>query len=329
MTDLTPLFKQCVEIVQSEYKTSPDIKTYKQPPYILKDTFIEESHDFYKVIINLNQFINEMKSNYLAINDDTKVSGSLTIEDKNKIDEEFNFKVQQMYKQLNHLEAYETKREKLIPSKQQSTGWFSFLEDEPNDQEIYFETISTHRKQILRFLMDSLNIVSKKFEVIQQRRISRERQLNLLNFQNFEDDEDLNVDDNFPLPTLDQIQQSPADDDKEYQLDLSQQQIQELELENQEFLNMKTNQLKQVEKVQQSIVDIINIQNELSFKLQSQGDQIGNLMDTHAQVETEVKMGNKTLNQATKKNKRGANMLVTLCIVLGLLMLLIDYISIF
>lgn len=92
---------------------------------------------------------------------------------------------------------------------------------------------------------------------------------------------------------------------------------------------MKTNQLKQVEKVQQSIVDIINIQNELSFKLQSQGDQIGNLMDTHAQVETEVKMGNKTLNQATKKNKRGANMLVTLCIVLGLLMLLIDYISIF
>lgn len=281
------------------------------------------------MIINLNQFINEIKSNYLAINDDTKVSGSLTIEDKNKIDEEFNFKVQQMYKQLNHLEAYETKREKLIPSKQQSTGWFSFLEDEPNDQEIYFETISTHRKQILRFLMDSLNIVSKKFEVIQQRRISRERQLNLLNFQNFEDDEDLNVDDNFPLPTLDQIQQSPVDDDKEYQLDFSQQQIQELELENQEFLNMKTNQLKQVEKVQQSIVDIINIQNELSFKLQSQGDQIGNLMDTHAQVETEVKMGNKTLNQATKKNKRGANMLVTLCIVLGLLMLLIDYISIF
>lgn len=329
MADLTPLFKQCVDIVQSEYKSKSETTNRTQPPpYVLKDTFVQESQEFYNVITNLNQFINEIKSNYLAINDDTKISGSLSIEDKNKIDEEFNFKIQQMYKQLNHLETYETKRENLNPLKSQSTGWFSFLEDGPNDEEIYFETISTHRKQILRFLMESLNIVSKKFENIQQKRINRERQLNLLNFQNFEDDEDLNVDDGYPLLTLDQIQQIPEDQDG-FQGEFSQQQIQELELENQDFLNMKTNQLKQVEKVQQSILDIINIQNELSFKLQSQGDQIENLMDTHAQVEIEVKSGNKTLNQATKKNKRGANMLVTLCIVLGILMLLIDYISIF
>jgi len=137
---------------------------------------------------------------------------------------------------------------------------------------------------------------------------------NLLNFQNFEDGEELED----VFPTLDQIQQVP---------ELSQQQIQQLETENQEFLNMKTSQLKQVEKVQQSILDIVNIQNELAFKLQDQGQQIESLMDSHADVQTEVQMGNRTLSQATKKNKRGANMLVMLCIVLGVLLVLVDYVS--
>ena len=305
MTDLTPLFRQCVDIVQQEYKTQP---TTAKQPYYLNDTFIKETTAFFHVLTNLNQFINETKSSYLAINDDTKLAGS--IDDKNKIDEEFNYKVQQMYKRLNHLETYETKRQSLLPK---TSGWFSFL-DESNDQDIYFETLANHRMQILRFLMETLNHVNKRFENIQQKRLARERQLNLLTFQNFEDGEELED----VFPTLDQIQQVP---------ELSQQQIQQLETENQEFLNMKTSQLKQVEKVQQSILDIVNIQNELAFKLQDQGQQIESLMDSHADVQTEVQMGNRTLSQATKKNKRGANMLVMLCIVLGVLLVLVDYVS--
>lgn len=313
MTDLTPLFRQCVDIVQSEYKAG--LTTSVGPAYLLDDTFIKECKDFFHVLTNLNQFINETKSNYLAINDDTKVAGSLLIDDKNKIDEEFNYKVQQMYKRLNLLETYETKRQSLLPQPKSSV-WFSFL-DEPNDQDLYFETLSNHRMQVLRFLMETLNHVNKRFESIQQKRLARERQLNLLNFQNFDDGEDLNDD---TLPTLDQIQQVP-------ELQLSQQQLQQLETENQEFLNMKTSQLKQVEKVQQSILDIVNIQNELAFKLQDQGTQIESLLDSHADVETEVQMGNRTLSQAKKKNKRGANMLVMLCIVLGVLLVLVDYVS--
>ena len=85
MTDLTPLFRQCVDIVQQEYKTQP---TTAKQPYYLNDTFIKETTDFFHVLTNLNQFINETKSSYLAINDDTKLAGS--IDDKNKIDEEFN-----------------------------------------------------------------------------------------------------------------------------------------------------------------------------------------------------------------------------------------------
>ncbi|EMG47650.1 ER membrane fusion/vesicular trafficking t-SNARE integral membrane protein, putative [Candida maltosa Xu316] len=276
MTDLTPLFKQCVDIVQSEYKSSTPQKHIPQPPYILEDTFLKESREFFQVLTNLNQFIDEIKSDYLAITDDThsssKNSGSLSMEDKNKLDEEFNYKVQAMYKKLNHLESYETKRQDLIPQTSKtntsSSGWFGFLnDDEPSDQDVYYETVFSHRKQILRFLMDSLNNINRKFESIQSKRRARERQLNLLNFQNFDDDDDDEEDEvinggGVDYRTLDQIQQTPEylDDADEV---FDQQQLQELELENQEFLNMKTNQLKQVEKVQKSIVDIINIQNEL------------------------------------------------------------------
>ncbi|KAG7664056.1 UFE1 [[Candida] subhashii] len=340
---------QCVNIVQSGLGDDPSLdydksQTRKQGdddsvPYIIKDTFIKETLDFYKMLTSMHQFIKEIKSPYLAINDDSNaVVGSLSIQDKNKIDEEFNVKIQQMYKKLTHLETYESKRQELTNSISGGSsggghshgGWLGSIlgaDDEPSDQEIYYTTMTIHRKQILRFLMETLNHVNKEFDALQHKRLTREKQLNLLNFQNFLEDEDLNDE----FADIDQYSstQLAAVQDGEHieQEPISQQQLQELELENSEFLTMKTNQFQQVEKVQKSILDIINIQNELSFKLTSQGETIGNLMETHSQVEIEVEMGNKTLQKATKKNKRGANLLVILCVTLGFFILLVDFIS--
>lgn len=103
--------------------------------------------------------------------------------------------------------------------------------------------------------------------------------------------------------SLDRIQQDIEKEEETPQFEMSMEQIQELESENKELLNLKTAQLNQVDNIQQSILNIVNIQNELSFKLQEQGDQINNLMDTHSQVELEVKEGNRTLNKATRKTK--------------------------
>ncbi|KAK6203558.1 snare-complex protein syntaxin-18 N-terminus-domain-containing protein [Scheffersomyces amazonensis] len=359
MTDLTPLFNKCVEIVASELpsKSFDEVSPIKVSTFSVNDTFIKECIEVYDLLTNLNTFIQEMKSQYLAINDEQSGfnrTNELTSADKDSIDEEFKYKVRQLYQKLSFLENYESKRQSLDKSGQngkgKGKGWFDnvFGDNEPSDHEIFLSTIGQHRNHILKFLMIALNATSKKFESIQKKRQTREKQLDSLNFQNFEEDEynDFNLNEPPTSTSTTKVNNTDFDDegwgnddfdDGEFEEEekqkndivnqLSQEQIQELELENKDFLNMKTNQLKQVQKVQQSIIDIVNIQNELSFKLQSQEEQINTLMENNAQVHVDVHMGNKQLNKATTRNKRGANMLVSLCIILGILILLIDYIS--
>ncbi|KAI3406585.2 UFE1 [Candida oxycetoniae] len=336
MPDLTPQFQKCVDIVESEVKFRPKSlkKEEEKPLYLIKDTFLKECLEFYQVLANLNQFTVKIKSDYLAITDSTS-----SLRTKDKIDEDFSFKVQQCFKKLSMLEEYETKRQNMVEQHLPKNRWFPFsnIDDE---QHIYFTTLAKHRMQILRFLMENLNHVNKKFELMQRKRISREKQLNLLNFQNIDEDEDIMMDESLNksdvFTNLDQIQQKVELDEKEegegegvaaVNDTMTQQQLQELEVENKELLNLKSSQLKQVDKIQQSIMDIINIQNELSFKLQEQGNQINNLMDSHSQVEMEVAAGNKNLNQATRKNKRGTNYLVSICIILGCLLVIIDFLK--
>jgi t-SNARE complex subunit, syntaxin len=329
MTDLTPLFRQCVNIVQTELGDSINNDNASSPTMKINDSFSKETRDFYNLLRNLDNFIAELKVPYLSISETS--DNTLSIQDKNKIDEEFNYKVQQMYEKLKVLQTYETKRQALSqqPKRQtvsrQLTSWLNMF-DEPSDQELYISTVNTHRTQILRYLNNSLNIVNKNFDSIQRKRFERERQLNLLNFQNFDEDEDVKYDEKLniydPEDLFDVVQEEIADGSQ-----LSQTQVQELEKENQEFLNMKTNQLKQVERLHTSMLDIVNLQTELSFQLDQQGDQINNLLDNNDQVAIDVLMGNKTLNKATVRNKKSANMLVTLCLVLGVLVLCVDYIS--
>lgn len=322
MTDLTPIFNQCVNIVQSEIKPKRPLHSKEQPLYLIKDTFNKECIEFYQILSNLSQLITEIKAEYLAVSDTASSSAS-----KDKIDEEFNTRVQQCFKKIGALESYEQKRQQMVKATLLKR-WF-FQDD--NEQDLYFTTEASHRHQVLRFLMESLVNLSKTYEKMQRKRIQREKQLNSLNFQNINEELERDLDNSKVFTSLDQIQQDvEKEEEKEEetpQFEMSQEQIQELESENKELLNLKTVQLKQVDNIQQSILDIVNIQNELSFKLQEQGDQINNLMDTHSQVELEVKEGNRTLNKATRKNKRGANYLVTICIVLGCLLVIIDFLK--
>lgn len=318
MTDLTPVFNQCVNIVQSEIKPQKHPQPKEQPLYLIKDSFNKECIEFYQILSNLSHFITEIKAEYLAVSDNASNSVS-----KDKIDEQFNTRVQQCFKKIGALETYETKRKQMIKATLQKRWFFQ----DGNEQDLYFETEASHRHQVLRFLMESLVNLSKTYEKMQRKRIQREKQLNSLNFQNINDDLEKDLDNSKMFTSLDRIQQDIEKEEETPQFEMSQEQIQELESENKELLNLKTAQLNQVDNIQQSILDIVNIQNELSFKLQEQGDQIDNLMDTHSQVELEVKEGNRTLNKATRKNKRGTNYLVTICILLGCLLVIVDFLK--
>lgn len=354
MTDLTALFHQCVDIVQDELLVGDTSGESVSPPvdislYTIADTFNKETREFNSSIITLHRFLDEIKSAYLAMSDDSipGVSNALSIQDKNEIDEEFHAKIQQLYEKLKALQTYEAKRQELSQFKPKAkSGWFGSIlaDDEPSDREVFAATINTHRTQVLRYLNYQLNETSKSFEKLLKRRHQRERQLMSLNFENIDENEgdltlvyesmnnnvsageaDAVYDDDWGKPDDLENSESIPMQTKQYSQQLTQEQVQQFEQENQDFLSLKTNQLEQVERLQTSMLDIVNIQSELSFQLESQGNQIGNLMDSHLQVEIDVKMGNKQLGKALVRNKKGANMLVTLGFILGMLLLTIDY----
>lgn len=330
MADLTPLFRQCVDIVSKELgtKSSPSVKP---PSFLVKDTFIRECDSMYGNLVQMAQFVGEIRPLYLQVNDefsrfDKRVGSGLSIEDKNKIDEDFKVKVQQVYEKLKFLQSYERKRTQVVESKQKSKGFISGLFSSEEDPELAYDlTLSSHRTQILRFLSDTTKTVNTAFEKMQQKRHNREKQLNLLHFQNLNDDELEAVDayrQDYQFDVVEDEKQSAS-----FQEELSQQQIQELKLENKELLTMKTNQFKQVEKLHNSMVDIVKLQTELTLHLETQAEQIDNLLDNQDQIDLDLRMGNRNLAKATDRNKRGSNLIVTTCFVLGFLILLVDYVS--
>lgn len=333
MTDLTPLFVQCIDIVLHDLKNEPtvdfDLKINREKSSTrpkIDDTFFKECKELYEAVVGINVFIDEIRSVYLSTNIEGGENTTLTLSnyDKNQIDQEVNIKIQQIFDKFKVLQSYELERQKKRTKGKKN--WFDgmFGEVVKSEIELFHDSIAIYREHILKFLSIAISKMSKNCESLQRKRLERQKQMNLLNFQNFQEDEEINYNEqNFEqLENLD-IQQEGEFISNE----LTQQQIVELETENADFLSFKTDQLKHVAALHSSMVDIINLQAEISFQLEQQDDKISNLMDNQAQVEIDIAEGNKNLSKATKRNKKGANFLVSTCIILGIIVLLLDYIS--
>ncbi|CAH6719260.1 syntaxin Ufe1p [[Candida] jaroonii] len=314
MTDLTPIFNQCVAIITQEL-TPVEHKVDKQP-YIIEDTFTKESGDLYGAITKINSFLTDIKPKYLSINYDEP--GKLTIEDKDALDKDIQREISVLYEKYKVIKNYEIERGKVSHGKK---SWISnvFGDDEEDAKDIYFNQLKVWRSQILGFIGKSLDNTSKVFEDIVRKRHHREQQLNLLNFQNLEDNND-NFDSELITSNVDY-------QDFEENSDLSQVQLQELKTENEDYLNMKNQQLKQVEQLHSSMVDIINIQQEINYQISQQSDQISNLIDNQDQINLDLREGNKNLSKATTRNKKSANMIIMTSILLGCLILFMDFVN--
>lgn len=313
--DLTPLFDQCTKIVLSELKSKvkPPKKT-RNAEFIVDDTFIKECGELDAVINNLEQFIARVKPTYQDID-------NFSVDEKTQVDQDFSIQMQKMYQKLKLLQEYENKREQV--TKAPRKGVIATLLGDVLEKELWQTQVATHRTQILKYLNIRLNAVGKLFDAIQRKRMQRERQLNLLNFQNIDDDGglDLNNQDYAALLQEEELRQQLAAPQ------FTDVQVQQLEEENKELLALKLKQLKLVEQLHTLMVDIVNLQAELTFQLETQADQIDNLMDAQLQMEIDVSLGNKEMRLATKKNKRAANILVTLIYCIGILIVVVDFIK--
>lgn len=306
MSDLTPLFKQCVAIVQRELKL-PEKESEPQPKYIVTDTFGKECGQLYLLLASISQLVAEIRPLYLRVSDEFQSNQKMTQEEKGKLDEEFRLKIQQVYEKLKVLQTYESKRSELQGKRRK--GLFQGIFGDEDPQEVYFATLSSHRNQVLRFLNETASSVNKSFEKMQRKRHDRERQIDLLHFQNVDEEIDTPFDFNFVVE------------------EVPQQQVQELAKENEELLALKKNQYKQVERLHSLMRDIMSIQLELTMHLETQAEQIGNLLSNQDSVAVDLQQGNRSLSKATARNKRGSNIIVTLCVVLGCILLVVDYIA--
>lgn len=338
MTDLTPLFRQCVQIVENKFESSVKTtgeenpqKNDKNKNFLINDTFNKECMELFFKLLELKSLIEEIRPTYLAQVDESLQAVETSENDKNQFDEELKFQIQQLYQKLKIIQTYEQSRESKVSEKEK--GWMNDLfggEDET--QSLFEETIVTHRTRILKYLNDLANKVNVSFDVMRRQRLERQKKLHLLNFQNLDDDLDVEYTDYLKDTSkyVDEEQSSIADAsfaEDGAPTQLSQEQIQMLDQENQEFLDLKTDQLNKVKNLHRTMVDISSLQAELSYQLEVQSDKVQGIIDNQGEIEMDVTMGNQKLRSATGKNKRGSNILVLTCISMGILILFLDYIS--
>ncbi|CAN3354800.1 syntaxin Ufe1p [Diutina catenulata] len=330
--DLTPLFQQCVDIVASEIKPQATPEKPEQKHPVVSDNFNQLCGDVYLVAKELDSFLNEIKPTYLDID-------NFSLEEKNRIDEEFGVNLQQLYQKLKALQQRETQRVEATSKANSKRSIWANLLGENDEKDSWMASVAAHRNQVLKYLNLKLNGVGKRFDAMARKRLVRERQLDSLNFQNINEDDDNDYD-------LNDLEDVPEDiDNQDYNqvalqeeaeqalrnrgghYELSQEQLQQLEEDNRELLAAKSKQLKSVEQLHTSMVDIVNLQAELTFQLETQASQIDNLIDAQSQMELDVISGNKEMKSATRRNKRAANILVMAIYILGVLILVVDFLK--
>ncbi|CCC66895.1 hypothetical protein NCAS_0A03370 [Naumovozyma castellii] len=351
MANLTPLFRQCVTIIQTEHPSfkEPSQKTASQ--FRLNDTFIKECHQLLKCLLEMKKLATSIESQYL--NDDDL---EMTEAEKDDFDTEYRLQFQKYIQKFQLLESYEIDRQKLVNEnllKKQSNvllNLFHSSSDKDNVKRLDKKTLqSLHqtnnnfRLGVLQSLSLLIGIVSSKFTSMQEERLSLQRKFDALNL-NFPLNHDQSTSASSPLPSMTNIPSSAIsmtvsesgpvetthEEVKNYEETMSiltQQQIQLLESEHEELLNDKNEQLKKIEMINKSILDIVSIQTELSSHLQIQSQNINTVLDNQDDIELNIKAGNKQLQRAQRSAGKTARLTTYLAIIFGILILFLDYIS--
>lgn len=332
MTDLTALFQKYVHIIK-EHDEDTNLPTnikanYNElERYTLKDTFIKECHDLLRLLIELRKVLRCIESQYMSETDMTEA-------EKDDFDTELRLQFHQYVQKFRHLEKYEKQRQQIISDKMLSAQAHvvNFFQGTNSEKlSIFYHASNEFRSGVLQSLSMWLNIVSTQFTSMQQERLASQRKFEGLDFNSgFQSPQELNE-----MVSVSSVSQSRAiestqDEVKHYEETISkltQEQLQLLETEHEELLNQKNEQLKKVEKINKTIMDIVTIQNEISTNLQAQSQNINNILDHQDDIGINIKEGNKQLSKAKKAAGRTAKMTTYIAVILGIIILFLDYIG--
>ncbi|KAL3235004.1 Syntaxin UFE1 [Nakaseomyces bracarensis] len=337
MSNITPLFKQYVNIIADEVTvpTKDEVRSGIED-IILKDTFMKECRGLAKFLFELDAVLKGIGAEYM--ND-----YSMTESEKDDFDTEARLQIQEYIKRFKHLEKYEQQRQTLIEeqikSAHSSMSIFRSKSKSVSKKEFiaYHSFNNEFRQGVLRSLGLWIRYVSNEFSTMQQERLVSQRRFqqtlpdSQLLSQNLKSDSQLDMTDSINI-TVSQSQpvehiQEEVKLYEETMAKLTQEQLQVLETEHEELINQKNEQLKTVEQINKSILEIVSIQSELATHLQVQSQNINSMLDNQDIIESNIMKGNKELNKAQRAAGRTAKFTTYMAIIIAILILLLDYIN--
>lgn len=341
MSNLTPLFKQYVNIIADEVDV-PNADEVKPVinDIILKDTFMKECRGLAKFLFELNTVLRSIGPEYM--ND-----YSMSEAEKDDFDTECRLQIQEYIKRFKHLESYEQQRQALIQEQvknaQGALSMFKSRDKSVSKREfvVYHNFNNEFRSGVLRSLNLWIRYVSNEFSNMQQERLLSQRRFqqtipesqlqSQLNSTKPHSDSQVDLTDSINM-TVSQSQpvehiQEEVKMYEETMAKLTQEQLQVLETEHEELINQKNEQLKKVEQINKSIMEIVGVQSELAAHLQVQSQNINSMLDNQDIIETNIMKGNKELNKAQRAAGRTAKFTTYMAIIIGILILLLDFIN--
>lgn len=366
MPDLTKLFQRYVQIIEDntdpverEYSTNGmhrhDNKWDKFDALVLKDTFVSECKNLFYCLKELSRVLSEVTPSYYSdIND--KVNNNIcygkngnngikmTDQDKDNFDTEFRLLLQKYVTKFKQLETYENERVKLIEEKyilpKNHLSMTNFIYSTQHALLAqYCKTNNQYRSGVLNSINLIIKSISSRFLSMQQERLVYKQKFDTLDFNaeiqhKVEESSSDMIYDNIPISieisNQGQYVENVQDEVKAYEdtiSKLTQEQIQMLQLEHEELLKAKDDQLANVKKINDAIMDIMSLQTELSQHLQVQSQNINNMLDNQEQIESNILKGNIQLKKAQRSASKSAKMITYVAILMAVFILILDYIN--
>jgi syntaxin 18 len=304
MVNLTQKFVDIVDRIELQQNVQ---KVSKPAQSLINDTFVKECIDLHKHIHELDKFLNSVKPKYLLFNNESSPE-SFSDADRDEIDSYSRIKLKEYNSRLNHLQKYESKR---VSTKQH----FKFNKAQSS-------TVNKHRDGILLSLNRELRNVSKLLLNIQETRLIRTR-----------DVEDDGLNNRLSFINVKSLKYNPVEEnnyrsevDQEFE-ELPYEQLQLLENENNEILASKLNDLAKVEQINKSVLEISQLESELSTHLTVQSENINGLVNDHDITNIDIIESNKLLKSAKNKGNYSIKVVIYTSVTLGLILLFYDFIN--
>ncbi|QLQ81988.1 hypothetical protein HG537_0G02420 [Torulaspora globosa] len=328
MTNLTSLFREYVKIIEENDDRQiivPEDKVWHVKQYEIRDSFMRECCQLLQLLLELRKVLKMAEPEYMGDKD-------MTEEEKDDFDTEFRLQLHQYVQKFKLLEKYEQERQKLVSEKVLVPNYHGFhlfkSGGEDDNMALYHASNNEFRSGVLRSLSMLLNVISSLFSTMQQERLATQRKFEAFDLNSTPDE--LNE-----VVSISSVSQSKAVESAQEELKayedtlskLTQEQVQMLETEHEGLLAQKDEELKKIEMINKTILDIMSLQSDISSNLQAQSQNINSILDSQDDIDINIKEGNKQLTKAKRSASRAARMTVIVAIILGILILFLDYVG--